>query len=129
MRSVSKHLVTAARPSVVARPLGRQGPAAVAALSTSMPVRAAAALDAADPLRWHTLLTEEETMVRQTAHQYAQESLMPRVLEANREERFDREILRELGGLGLLGPFISGYGCAGVSTTAYGMIAHEIEKV
>ena len=63
------------------------------------------------------------------AHDYAQEQLLPRVIEANRHERFDREIMSELGQLGLLGPTIDGYGCAGVNYTSYGLIAREIERV
>lgn len=54
---------------------------------------------------------------------------MPRVLLANRHEKFDREIMSELGALGLLGASIDGYGCSGVSYTAYGLIAREVERV
>lgn len=54
---------------------------------------------------------------------------MPRVLMANRKEKFDREIMTELGSLGLLGATIDGYGCSGVSYTAYGLIAREVERV
>ena len=67
--------------------------------------------------------------MRDTARDYCQEKLMPRVLTANREERFDREIMTELGELGLLGPTIDGYGCAGASYVAYGLVAREIERV
>ncbi|WMS88125.1 acyl-CoA dehydrogenase [Pleionea litopenaei] len=74
-------------------------------------------------------LTEEERMIRDSAHQYAQEKLLPRVLEANRHEHFDVEIMRELGELGLLGSTIDGYGCAGTSYVAYGLIAREVERV
>ena len=74
-------------------------------------------------------LSEEERMVCDTARDYAQDKLMPRILMANREERFDREILNEMGELGLLGPTIEGYGCAGVNYTSYGLIAREIERV
>ena len=82
-----------------------------------------------DPLLLDALLTEEERMVRDAAHAYCQEQLMPRVLTANREERFDREILSEMGELGLLGCTIEGYGCAGLSSVAYGLIAREVERV
>jgi glutaryl-CoA dehydrogenase len=68
-------------------------------------------------------------MVRDSARDYCQERLMPRILEANRHERFDREILTEMGGLGMLGPTIEGYGCAGASYVAYGLIAREVERV
>jgi len=83
-----------------------------------------------DPLSLESLLTEEERMVRDTAHQYCQEKLMPRVLTANREERFDREIMNELGELGLLGCTIEEkYGCAGVNNVIYGLVAREVERV
>ena len=68
-------------------------------------------------------------MVRDTARAYCQEKLMPRVLEANRHEHFDREIMNEMGELGLLGPTIDGYGCAGVNYVCYGLIAREVERV
>ena len=68
-----------------------------------------------DPLLLEDQLTEEERMVRDTARAYAQDKLMPRVLEANRHEKFDREIMNELGALGLLGSTIDGYGCAGTN--------------
>jgi glutaryl-CoA dehydrogenase len=83
-----------------------------------------------DPLALESLLTEEERMIRDTAHQYCQEKLMPRVLTANREERFDREIMNELGELGLLGCTIEEkYGCAGVNHVVYGLVAREVERV
>ncbi|KAF8653310.1 hypothetical protein AX16_004010 [Volvariella volvacea WC 439] len=82
-----------------------------------------------DPLNLESLLTEEEIAIRDTAHQYCQENLMPRVLEGWRTEKFDYDILPEMGKLGLLGPTIQGYGCAGVSNVAYGLIAREIERV
>src|SRR3546814_2316773 len=68
-------------------------------------------------------------MVRDSAHAYAREQLLPRVISATREERFDREIMTEMGALGLLGATIRGYGCAGVSHVAYGLIAREVEAV
>ncbi len=82
-----------------------------------------------DPLRIEDLLTEEESMVRQTAHDYCQDQLMPRVLMAHRHETFDREVFNELGALGMLGPTIDGYGCAGLGHVSYGLIAREIERV
>ena len=82
-----------------------------------------------DPLVLDGALTEEERLVRDSARDYCREKLMPRVLTANREERFDREIMTELGALGMLGPTIEGYGCAGASYVAYGLIAREIERV
>jgi glutaryl-CoA dehydrogenase len=82
-----------------------------------------------DPLLLDDQLSEDERMVRDTARQYAQEKLMPRVLEANRHERFDRAIISELGELGLLGATIHGYGCAGVNYVCYGLVAREVERV
>ncbi len=83
-----------------------------------------------DPLLLESLLTEEERMVRDTARQYCQEKLMPRVLMANRHESFDVEIMKELGALGLLGSTIEEkYGCAGVNYVTYGLIAREVERV
>jgi len=82
-----------------------------------------------DPLLLEEQLTEEERMVRDSARAYAQDKLMPRVLQAHRQEHFDREIMREMGGLGLLGSTLQGYGCAGVNHVCYGLIAREIERV
>ena len=56
-----------------------------------------------DPLNWQNALSDEEKMIQESAHQYAQEKLMPRVLDANRNENFDRQIMNELGEMGLLG--------------------------
>src|SRR5947208_4003036 len=85
--------------------------------------------DWADPLRLDEALSEEERMVRDSAHAYCQEKLLPRVLEANRHEHFDREIMSEMGALGFLGSTIEGYGCAGVNCVSYGLIAREVERV
>ena len=83
-----------------------------------------------DPLSLDSLLSEDERMIRDSAHQYCQEKLMPRVLEANRNETFDVEIMKELGSLGLLGATIpEKYGCAGVNYVVYGLVAREIERV
>jgi glutaryl-CoA dehydrogenase len=88
-----------------------------------------AAFDWADPLLLEEALTEEERMVRDSARAYCQEKLMPRVIAANRHERFDREIMNEMGALGFLGATIEGYGCAGVNYVSYGLIAREVERV
>jgi glutaryl-CoA dehydrogenase len=82
-----------------------------------------------DPLLLEDLLTDEEKMVRDTAHDFAQNRLLPGVIEANRHEKFDPEIMKEMGKLGLLGATINGYGCSGVSQVAYGLIAREMERV
>ena len=88
-----------------------------------------AKFDWQDPLLLEELLTEEERLVRDTARQYAQDKLMPRILEANRHEKADPAILREMGALGFFGSTLKGYGCAGVSYVAYGLIARELERV
>ncbi|MEX0921151.1 MAG: acyl-CoA dehydrogenase [Rhodovibrionaceae bacterium] len=83
-----------------------------------------------DPFLLDRQLTEEERMVRDAAHEYCQDKLFPRVLEANRHEIFDREIMNELGELGFLGATLpEDYGCAGVNYTCYGLIAREVERV
>ena len=74
-------------------------------------------------------LSEEERMIRDTAADYAQDKLMSRVLEANRHEVFHREIMSEMGELGLLGATIEGYDCAGVNYVCYGLVAREVERV
>jgi len=83
-----------------------------------------------DPFLLDTQLGEDERLIRDTAYGYAQDNLMPRVLEANRHETFDREIVSEMGELGLLGPTIpEEYGGAGVNHVCYGLIAREVERV
>ena len=99
-------------------------------LAHTQPVaRDQAAFDWADPLLLEEALTEEERMARDSARAYCQEKLLPRVLEANRHERFHGEIMNEMGALGFLGATIEGYGCAGVSYVSYGLIAREVERV
>jgi len=88
-----------------------------------------ATFDWADPLLFEDELGEDERLVRDSARAYCQERLLPRVLTANREERFDREIMTEMGELGFLGSTIEGYGCAGASYVSYGLIAREVERV
>ena len=83
-----------------------------------------------DPLLLEDALSEDERMVRDAAHAYCQDKLMPRVMEANRHEKFDREIMNEFGELGFLGPTLpEKYGCAEVSHVCYGLIAREVERV
>jgi len=82
-----------------------------------------------DPFLLHDQLTEEEQMVQRSAHDFCQSELMPGILQANRHENFDRNIMRQMGELGLLGVTIKGYGCAGLSSVAYGVIAKEVEAV
>ena len=82
-----------------------------------------------DPLLLDDQLSDEERMIRDSARAYAQEKLLPRVIEANRHEKFHREIMNEMGALGLLGSTLEGYGCAGTNYVSYGLIAREIERV
>lgn len=82
-----------------------------------------------DPLIFDSLLTSEERLIRDTAREFATDKLMPRILEANRHETFDIEVMREMGELGFLGATIDGFGCAGIGYVAYGLIAREFERV
>lgn len=82
-----------------------------------------------DPLNLDSQLEEEEKILRDQFRDYCQERLQPRILLAYRNEHFDREIMSELGQIGVLGATIDGYGCAGVSYVSYGLLAREIEKV
>jgi glutaryl-CoA dehydrogenase len=82
-----------------------------------------------DPFLLEEQLTDDERLVRSTAREYAQNRLMPRILEANRHELVERSIFNEMGELGLLGATIEGYGCAGVNQTSYGLVARELERV
>lgn len=87
------------------------------------------AFDWKDPFLLEEQLTEEERLVRDTARQYAQEKLLPRVREAYRNETVEPEIFREMGAMGLLGSTIDGYDCAGVNYVCYGLAAREVEAV
>ena len=83
-----------------------------------------------DPMFLDNQLNEEERMIRDTAHDYCQQNLLPRVLEANRHEHFDREIMTELGALGLLGATLPAqYGGSDVNYVSYGLVAREVERV
>ena len=88
------------------------------------------AFDWADPMLFNEQLTEEERLIRNTARDFSHEKLMPRVLEANRNEVFDREIMNEFGELGFLGSTIpEEYGGVGANYVSYGLIAREVERV
>ena len=88
------------------------------------------AFDWQDPMFLEQQLGEEERMIRDAAREYCQERLLPRVQLANREERFDREIMNEFGELGLLGATLpEDYGCAGANYVSYGLVAREVERV
>jgi glutaryl-CoA dehydrogenase len=86
-------------------------------------------MDWQDPFLLEQQLTDEQRMVRDTARQYAQANLAPRVQEAYRKEETDPAIFREMGELGLLGSTIEGYGCPGVDYVSYGLAAREVERV
>ena len=82
-----------------------------------------------DIFKFDDQLSEEERMIRDNVKEYCQKSLMPRIIESNRNEIFHPEIMREMGDLGILGATIKGYGCAGINYVAYGLITREIERV
>jgi len=89
----------------------------------------AATFDYKDAFNLESCLTEEEIIVRDQFRGYCQEKLMPRIIDANRHEKFDINIMKEMGELGVLGPTIPGYGCAGLSSVGYGLITRELERV
>lgn len=82
-----------------------------------------------DPLQLSAQLTDEERLIGETAQAFARDVLLPGIIEANRKEHFDPELLKEMGKVGFLGCTIDGYGCAGVSHVAYGLIARAVEWV
>ena len=82
-----------------------------------------------DALRLDSTLTEDERAIRDSAHDFCQEKLLPRVKMAFRNETFDREIMNEFGEMGFLGATLDGYGCAGVNYVSYGLISREVERV
>jgi glutaryl-CoA dehydrogenase len=88
-----------------------------------------ATYDYTDALNLKSLLTEEEIMVMNSARDYSQAKLQPRIVEANRKETFDPNIMKEMGEQGFLGCTIKDYGCAGISSAAYGLINREVERV
>ncbi|GFO47961.1 glutaryl-coa dehydrogenase, mitochondrial-like [Plakobranchus ocellatus] len=88
-----------------------------------------ATFDWKDALNLESCLSEEEIIVRDQFKSYCQDQLMPRITQANRLEKFDPAIMKEMGELGVLGPTIQGYGCAGLSSVGYGLITRELERV
>ncbi|MEM8826563.1 MAG: acyl-CoA dehydrogenase [Pseudomonadota bacterium] len=93
------------------------------------PEQKRASFDWADPLGLDELLTEDEVLIRDTARSFAEKELAPIVRESNRNETFDPDLMKAFGAAGLLGSTIDGYGCAGASYVAYGLIAREVERV
>src|ERR1700704_1587584 len=81
-----------------------------------------------DALRLDSELSEDERAIRDAAREFCQDKLFPRVLMANRLEKFDREIMNEMGEMGFLGATLEGYGCAGVNYVSYGLISREVER-
>lgn len=92
-------------------------------------MNARVSFDWADPLLIDAQLSDEERLIRDAARGFAEAELLPMVRDAFRDERVDSGLMRKLGGAGLLGPTIQGYGCAGASHVGYGLIAREIERV
>ena len=82
-----------------------------------------------DPLLLEEVLTEDERMIRDSARQFCQERLLPRVQEAFRKEHFHREIMNEFGEMGFLGATLDSHGCAGIGYVSYGLMAREVERV
>jgi glutaryl-CoA dehydrogenase len=96
-------------------------------MNVMTPVKASFQWD--DALLLNDQLSEDERMIRDAARAFCQDRLMPRVLMANRQEKFDREIMNEFGEQGFLGATLEGYGCAGVSYVSYGLMSREVERV
>ena len=88
-----------------------------------------ASFDWQDPFRLNDQLTDEEKLISDSAREFCSDRLSPRIIEANRNESFDRAIFDEMGEMGFLGSTITGYGCAGVNHVSYGLIAREIERI
>jgi len=132
LRSFPRLLEAAVSPAV--RSVTRPAAAAAAPVAST-------AKPGADPFEWDAnvhwkdmllvedRLTEEERMISDTARQFADAELRPILHEGFRNETFDKGLFKEMGRAGLLGSFIEGYGCAGASYTAYGLIAREVERV
>ncbi|MDA0359749.1 MAG: acyl-CoA dehydrogenase [Proteobacteria bacterium] len=88
-----------------------------------------ASFDWQDPFRLNDQLTDEEKIIADSAREFCSDRLSTRIIEANRNESFDRAIFDEMGEMGFLGSTITGYGCAGVNHVSYGLIAREIERI
>lgn len=97
--------------------------------STSCARRAVQSLNWQDAFNLDAQLSDEERMFRDSARHYSESKLAPRIVQANRHELFDRDVMYEMGEAGLLGSTIEGYGCAGANYVSYGLTAHEVEKV
>ncbi len=109
-------------------PFNLNGSRVISSISTNQ-VRYFGQFKYDNPLNLTSLLTEDERAVAEAANEYCQAQLQPRIIDAYRNEKFDKSIMREFGSMGLLGPQIEGYGCSGIGTVAYGLIAREVERV
>ena len=98
-------------------------------LSTKVAKQTKLTMNFEDPLLFNHTLSEEEKLIMNSARDYCQEKLLPRVQKGFREEKFDKTIMKEYGEMGFLGATLQGYGCAGVNHTSYGLIIREIERV
>lgn len=98
-------------------------------LSTSNKINAKVVFNWEDPLNLESQLQDDEKATHSAFKNYCNEKLMPRILEANRNETFDKEIYKEIGALGVLGCTLKGYGCAGVSYVTYGLITRELDAI
>ncbi|KAJ8722027.1 hypothetical protein PYW08_004429 [Mythimna loreyi] len=101
----------------------------IRALSTTSSKNAKVTFNWEDPLNLDGQLHDDEKAIRDSFRAYCNEKLLPRIIEANRNEVFDRTIYKELGELGALGCTIKGYGCAGVSSVTYGLMTRELDGV
>ncbi|CAL8315756.1 unnamed protein product [Arctogadus glacialis] len=131
LRNAVCRLLVPGRCTVISssRSQGSAAPAMATEKTERKPKAPKPVFDWRDALQLEGQLTEEEVMIRDSFRDYCQEKLMPRILLANRNEVFHREIISEMGEMGVLGPTIKGYGCAGTSYVAYGLIAREVERV
>jgi len=82
-----------------------------------------------DPFLLEKQLTDDEKSIKDVAHHFSKYCLLPNVVSSFRNENFDKNIMKEMGNVGLLGPTINGYGCAGVNYVSYGLIMREIERI
>ena len=85
--------------------------------------------DYKDPFLLEKQLTDDEKSIKDLAHNFSKDNLLPNVVQSFRNEKFDKNIMKEMGNVGLLGPTINGYGCAGVNYVSYGLIMREIERI
>ncbi len=122
----SRTCVAQTRQSILINYFSRLSRELIRGLSSKSKGNVARDFQWADPFLLNAQLTEEERLIQKTAYDFAQANLLPRVTKAFRNESFDREIMNEMGKLGLLGATIDGYGCHGINYVSYGLIARGI---